>query len=396
MRPFLTARIRQRGVTLLELMIGMTIGLIASVVIVQVFSQSEAHRRATAGGADAQQAGMIASWRMMRDIRMAGSGLQHGVTLWGCQMLVWRGGAQLLPRAGAWPAPFAAFPSALRLTPIAVVDGGGAASDAILVSSARSGAGAAPLPASVVSSTQVSVPTSVAFRAQDLLLMTDMSAVGDCQLGQVDAAYVAPAGVPAPRAVPVGAPSTGYNGPNGFSGLPSTGDYSLFNLGSAPSVAMYGVVNNSLVQYDVLDPAGIGASTVQAENVENLQVLLGVDDGVGGTANDNVVDRWVAPGTAPFTAAAMIAGGNAALQVKAIRIAMVVRSSEPTQRVGPAETVLFQDMPAALQVRVPIPAADRVYGRQVHDLVIPLRNQWIALCTEARRANGVPAVGTCS
>jgi hypothetical protein len=53
-------------------------------------------------------------------------------------------------------------------------------------------------------------------------------------------------------------------------------------------------------------------------------------------------------------------------------------------------------MPAALQVRVPIPAADRVYGRQVHDLVIPLRNQWIALCTEARRANGVPAVGTCS
>ncbi len=396
MRTSFADRMRQRGVTVLELMIGMTIGLIASVVIVQVFSQSEAHRRSTSGGADAQQAGTIASWRMMRDLRMAGSGLQHGGTLWGCRLLAWRGGAQLLPRAGAWPAPFGAFPAELRLSPLAVVDGGGAASDAIMVASARSGAGAAPLPATVVSSTEVSVPTSVAFRAQDLLLMTDMSAVGDCQVGQVAAAYAPAAGQPAPRAVPIGAPGTGYNGPNGFSDLPTTGDYSLFNLGAAPSIAMYGVVNNSLVQYDVLDPAGLGVATVQAENVENLQVLLGVDDGSGGIANDNVVDRWVTPGTAPFTAAAMLAGGNAALQVKAIRIAMVMRSSEPTQRVGPPETVLFGDLPLALQVRVPIPAADRVYARQVYDLVIPLRNQWIALCTEERRANGVPVAGVCS
>ena len=382
--------------TVLELMIGMTIGLIASVVIVQVFSQSEAHRRATAGGADAQQAGTLASWRMMRDLRMAGSGLQHGPTLWGCALQVWRGGTPLLPRpSGAWPAPFAAFPAALPLTPIAVIDGGGTASDAILVTSARGGAGPAPLPASVVSANELNVGTSPGYAARDLLLMADMSTVGPCQIGQVDDTYAPIAGQPAPRSIPTGAPGSGYNGPSGFASLPANRDYALFNLGAAPSIVMYGVTNNSLVQFDVMQPNGLNVPTVQAENVENLQVLLGVDDGVGGVANDNVIDRWVVPGTGAFTAAAMMGGGIGALQVKAIRIGIVMRAAEPSQRAGAAETVVFPDLAAPLQVRVPVPVAERVYARQVYDLVIPLRNQWIALCSEERRANAVPAPGSC-
>jgi len=392
-RPF--AR-RQAGLTLLELMIGMTIGLVGSLAIVQVFSQSEVHRRTTAGAADAQQAGTIASWRLMRDLRLAGSGLQHGQTLWGCPLQAWRGGATLLPRGGGWPAPFAAMPAALSLAPIAVLDGGGNAPDSIVVMSARTGAGPAPLPASVVSATELDATTSVGFAANDLLLLADMGAVMPCQIGQVAPGYAALPGVPAPRTIPLGAVGSGYNGPAGFTNLPADRDYAVFNLGRTPSIAMYGIEGRALVQLDALQTDGLAVPTVQAENVENLQVLYGVDDGGGGgVANDNVIDRWVTPGTPGFTVAEMLGGGMGALQVKAIRVALVMRSAEPAQRAGPAEVVVFPDQPAALRVVIPIPAAERAYARQVYDFVVPLRNQWIALCSEGRRAGAIPAPGTC-
>ena len=129
----------------------MTVGLIAALAIGQVFSNSELHRRSTGGAADAQQAGTLASWRLMRDLRMAGASMQHGGTLWGCGLRAWRDGTVLLPRPGAWPAPFGAMPADLPLVPIAVRDGGGTNPDQILVMAARSGAGPAPLPVSVLS-----------------------------------------------------------------------------------------------------------------------------------------------------------------------------------------------------------------------------------------------------
>jgi len=397
MRSSTVSRVRQRGITLVELMIGMTVGLVASLAIIQVYSQSEVHRRTTTGAADSQQTGTLASWRLMRDLRMAGSGLQHGPTLWGCGLQMWRSGAALLPRGTAWPAPFAGvFPTALTLSPIVVSQGSGTDSDSILVMAGRAGAGPAPLPASVVSDSELNTTTSVGFAPNDLLLMADMSALDACQVGQVAASYAATPGFAAPKVVPTGAPGTGYNGPTGFAAMPPTRDYALFNLGTAPSMVMYGITNRSLVQYDVMQPNGLNAATVQAENVENLQVLYGVDDGVGGgTANDNVIDRGVSPGDGDYSVDNMLAGGQGALRVKAIRIALVMRSAEPSQAAGPAEIVVFPDMATTLQVNIPIAASDRMHARQVYDLVVPLRNQRIALCAESRRADAVPAVGTC-
>ena len=393
-RPPPAFRTASRGVSIVELMLGMTIGLLASVVIAQVFIQSDAHRRGTSGAADAHQGGTIASWRMTLDLRMAGAGLQHGPTLWGCGLEAWRDGTQLVP-AAAWPAPFEAFPVALPLAPVVVIDGGGTAPDAILVMAARGGAGPAPTPATIVDDSRIDLATSVGLNADTLLLMADMAAVAPCRIGQVAAGFATVPGVPAPRVVPTGAPGTGYNAPGGFATLAPDRDYAVLDLGGAPSISMYGVADGTLLQYDVLRTSGLTVPTVQAENVENLQVLFGVDDGTGGIENDNVVDRWVVPGTAGFDAASMLAGGAGVLQVKAIRIALVMRASEPAPTEGPAEVVLFGDLAAALQVRVPVPSAERRFARQVVDLVIPLRNQWIALCSEARRAAGLPAPGSC-
>ncbi len=65
----------QRGVTLIELMIGLALGLIASLAIFSTISSFEAQRRTTASGMDMQQNGLMALYSIDQDIRMAGYGL---------------------------------------------------------------------------------------------------------------------------------------------------------------------------------------------------------------------------------------------------------------------------------------------------------------------------------
>jgi len=69
---------RQAGFTLMELMVGMTIGMIATIVIVQVMNVFEAQKRATTGSADAQTNGGIALYSIAREAAQAGFPLYPG------------------------------------------------------------------------------------------------------------------------------------------------------------------------------------------------------------------------------------------------------------------------------------------------------------------------------
>ena len=62
----------QAGFTLVELMVGLGIGMLATVVIIQVISVFEAQRRTTTGTADAQTNGGIALYTIARELQMAG------------------------------------------------------------------------------------------------------------------------------------------------------------------------------------------------------------------------------------------------------------------------------------------------------------------------------------
>lgn len=72
-------RRRNRGFGLVEIMVGMTIGIIASIVIFQVFAASERQKRTTTGAADAQTNGAIALFMLERDIKMSGWGLEGSI-----------------------------------------------------------------------------------------------------------------------------------------------------------------------------------------------------------------------------------------------------------------------------------------------------------------------------
>ncbi len=73
-----------RGVTLIELMIGMLLGIIVVLVVAQVLSFAEGYKRATTSGADAQVNGSLALYTLQREIQMSGYGLINQLSSLGC------------------------------------------------------------------------------------------------------------------------------------------------------------------------------------------------------------------------------------------------------------------------------------------------------------------------
>ncbi len=65
----------QAGFSLVEIMVGLAIGLLATLVVLQVFSVYEGQKRTTTGTADAQTNGNVALYDIKRDLGMAGYGL---------------------------------------------------------------------------------------------------------------------------------------------------------------------------------------------------------------------------------------------------------------------------------------------------------------------------------
>jgi type IV pilus assembly protein PilW len=77
-------RARQRGVTLVELMVALALGLIVTLVVSQIMSFAEGQKRITTGGADAQVNGALALYTLQREIQMAGYGLTMDQDVLGC------------------------------------------------------------------------------------------------------------------------------------------------------------------------------------------------------------------------------------------------------------------------------------------------------------------------
>lgn len=68
-------RLRQSGISLVEIMVALVIGLVATLAVMQVFSAFEGQKRTTSGNADAQTNGTVALFAISRNIQRAGFGL---------------------------------------------------------------------------------------------------------------------------------------------------------------------------------------------------------------------------------------------------------------------------------------------------------------------------------
>ena len=67
--------------SLVELMVGMLIGLIGIIIITHLYVTNDQYKRSTTGAGTAQVNGAIALYTLEREIRMAGYGINHPLAL---------------------------------------------------------------------------------------------------------------------------------------------------------------------------------------------------------------------------------------------------------------------------------------------------------------------------
>lgn len=363
---------RMSGMSLMEILIAMAIGLIGIVVITQTYLVNENYKRSTTSAGGAQTNGALALFSIEREARMAGWGISWGAAL-GCSSIQWHYDGQYSnpPQAGG------TLP-ALILAPIVIADGG-AGPDTVTV---MYGTGAERVIPATLSKTmpspsaelEVDNPQGFSDTPGDMVLIVQG---GSCAMTQIT--QVQPAAGHLQHGPGVTAP---YNPPGGGSLLPAfSAGAQVFNLGR-PIVNVYSINNNALQLASLFSAASstvVPAYTFTpftiVENIVDLQAEYGKDNGVNnGTvagalyvANDGNVDSYdnVTP-----------VNGVEWQQVLSVRIGVLARSEHfvKPENVGDpcsATTAAPTWRGGAFSVPGGIPSC---YGYRVFETVVPIRN----------------------
>src|SRR5690606_20378933 len=167
------ARARQSGLSLVEIMVGVLIGMIGIIVIFQMLATSEERKRTASAGSDVQVTGIIALSTLERDVREAGYGFSSaaydtGITpVMGCTVNAFDSGR-----------PTTAF--TYRLSPVQIIQGTGTASDTLIV--LRGSGGTFPAAHVFTESTDTSKKTRgrAGISPRDVLLVGRTTPTLDC------------------------------------------------------------------------------------------------------------------------------------------------------------------------------------------------------------------------
>ena len=371
-------RLHTAGFTLVELLVAVTIGMALVLAITLMLTRYESGRRSLTGLNAASMGGAYVSYSLDRLVRSAGSGYsQSWKDSYGCNLLAARSGTAVLPRSTVFPAPFAAVPQAVRLAPVVVHAGIGTdGSDVIAFATGSSGLGEAQLPLLTASATSTSlrVPATVGLRAGDLVMVFEDAS--NCMLQQVAAGFAggadqqldfggtyANATISGVSLLNLGAVARGWVTPIG-------------NVtGNQPQFQLLGVgANATLVAHDMLQLNGTDAVAAIADGVADLRARYGVD-----TNDDNIIDAWQDPATAPWDAATLLDGSLASKtrlsRIVALRVGLIVRTSSPEREVvSPGTVTMFADLGATLQATRTLSADEQRLRWRSLEFTIPLRN----------------------
>jgi len=369
-RSRLRALARQRGVTLIELMVGMAIGLVSVVIITQVVVLAEGQKRTTATGSDAQVNGVLALNQLQRDFRSAGYGFANNPKGLGCQVQGRFRNANtnsLIP-AEAW-----------TLAPVRIEDGADGAPDTIRVMASNTRTFAVPL-----KTAEVHGPTARAFVMPND--MRPMNSVSDVMLvipGDYDkvnnpletwctlfSLFPAPAAGATVKQLPhqvdptTNAPAAPWNPQDANTPFPPRGyvtESLVINMGTFMN-RLYSVDNNQLMRQEFQAATGaFAAADPLFTQIVNLQAIYGKD-----TDGDGVVDAW--DNVQPTTNLKW-------REIQAIRLALVARSQYEREEVTFAAP---QWHPAlgkqAEDIKVSRDPDWKHYRYKVYEALVPLRN----------------------
>jgi len=350
----------QSGFSLIEIMVGMVIGLLAIIVMMQVFATSEERKRTANAGSDAQNSAVIALDGMQRDIGQSAYGFAL-TRLLGCNIQ--------LPFGAPVPlAPVIINP------PVAVIPAGDANTDTLLVSYGLGNDQPEGYNVfSLAGSTYTIIGTSM-LRDNDRVIATPAGSAptAACTLPTLSLQRV--------NGAPAGSAVTTHE-------TAVVGTTALFNLGATPRFLAYAVRNGNLVVCDYMaadcgdaTAASLGNPAIWrlvAENIASLRAQYGQDTS---GAMDGTVDSWnqTTPGNACQWA-----------RTSAIRLALVARSAQFEKEnvtlaaplwTGSTISNIPPTNPTAVPIGVPTnpdgtpDALWQQYRYRVFETVVPIRN----------------------
>lgn len=354
---------RQTGFTLVELMVGIALALITTVIVAQVMWAAEGSRRTTTQGSDAQVNGALALYTLQRDLQMAGYGVVSNADVLGCEV------------RGQYGANAA---RTFTLAPV-IITAGGAANTSDSITVLRSGSTRAALPVATTdshtgTSSHFEVQSTVGVANGDLMLAMpeSPSSTNWCTLFQVrtDSTH-AISGTTIPHV------SAGDSWNPGTSIMPSSypAGTTLSNVSRLVNRRYEVNADSDLQSIDLITADDVPTTATVASQIMLMKAYYGKD-----TNNDGVVDSY--DQTTPTDNAGW-------RQVRTLRMAVVARSaqrekdevttSDPLWDVGQTVAVTgTADCGDSQCLTLQVSAADdtewRHYRYKVFDTVIPLRN----------------------
>jgi type IV pilus assembly protein PilW len=356
-------------------MVAMGIGMVLVLLISTVMVRQESSRRTLTAGNDATLSGTFLSFMLDRELRSAGSGfVSRGGTALGCTLNVARGGAQVLPRTAALPAPFDVVPNTtpLVLAPVMVYPGIGAnGSDVIGIQQGVAGLGEIPynVRPNSVTALNLRVNNTVGFRANDLALVREPNR--GCMVQQIAPAFLQSGGDTLPMGGTYAVVAVAANSIVNFARTESA---EILNLGPSPRFQLYGLgADDRLFSYDLLRLTGSTTADLMGEGVITMHALYGID-----TNNDRTIDTWVDPAVAPWRPAELTAGTPAATaalrNILAVRVALVLRGDlMEANDVSPGTLQLFAGVGPTPKTVTLTADQKRMRVRAV-EFTVPLRN----------------------
>lgn len=300
LQPTLSPARADRGFTLVEVLVGLVLGMIGIIIMYQVFQVFEAQRRTTVSGGNAQTSGHIAMFAIERQVRLAGLGTMYASQpdldeyrgLGACPLGIrtysaTNGGLNWVRKDPADPLS----PPIVPITPVVVDDGGAAGSDAFTVVFGPSAMAGAPAeatalidPSSLAAGIPVknapfvdaaaTPPVNAVFRPNDIVLIaqptSDTGQSKHCVRLKVSRVELEPAVPGRARLFFDAGPSQDENPPVGDYGsfLPSGGYTTsprtlVMHAGGAFSTVRYRLNGTELLQNGVPIADGVVSMQVQ-------------------------------------------------------------------------------------------------------------------------------------
>lgn len=361
----------QRGISLIETMVGMTLGIVVSLIVVQVWATFEDQKQRTISGSAIQASGLISLTELERDIRSAGAGLTDSAAF-NCTTTY-----SYYETGGTAVSPIPAYVGGMGMVPVQITDGG-TGSDTLTMKMGTDFLGA--IPATITqtmpsSSSELNLSSVSGFADGDVVLA--VGATGSCTVMQVTQVQGSALKLQHnPGGTTTYNPSVSFQSTNAWPAY-SSGD-KIMKVGQMISHQYSVNTSNQLILTDLTSPSA-STTAILANDVVKIKAQYGIADvgmqDVNGWVNATAATGWNALDSAKVK------------RIKAIRLVIVARSAKME---GADVTAVCTNVSGNVNngpcawtdtVGAPAPIIDlstnanwKKYRYRVYQTIIPIRN----------------------